>query len=57
MALRRPSTDELNDAWSEIDQNYKELIETMTIAKVDFKVVATASKNRSDFELRKNEWL
>ena len=57
MALRRPNTDELNDAWSEIDKNYKELIETMTIAKVDFKVVATASKNRSEFELRKNEWL
>ena len=57
MALRRPNTDELNDAWSENDQNYEELIETMTIAKVDFKVVATASKNRSDFELRKNEWL
>ena len=57
MALRRPNTDELNGAWSEIDQNYKELIETMAIAQVDFKVAATASKNRSEFELRKNEWL
>ena len=57
MALRRPNTDELNDVWSEIDQNYKEIIETMTIAKVDLKVVATASKNKSKFELRKNEFL
>ena len=57
MALRRPNTDELNDVWSEIDQNYKELIETMKIVKVDCKVVATASKNKSEFELRKIEFL
>ena len=57
MALRRPNTDELNDVWSEIDQNYKKLIETMTIAKVDYKVVSTASKNKSEFEWRKNEFL
>ena len=29
----------------------------MTISKVDFKVVATSSKNKSKFELRKNEFL
>ena len=57
MALRRPNTDELNDVWSEIDQNYKKLIETMTIAKVDYKVLSTASKNKSEFEWRKNEFL
>ena len=57
MALRRPNTDELNDVWSEVDQNYKELIETMTIAKVNHKVVDAASKNKSEFELRKNEFL
>ena len=57
MALRQPNTDELNDVWSEIDQNYKELIETMTISKVDFKVVSTSFKNKSKFELRKNEFL
>ena len=34
MALRPPNADELNDVWLEIDQNYKELIET--IAKVDY---------------------
>ena len=31
-------------------KTYKEIMKTMTIAKIDFEVVATASKNNSEFE-------
>ena len=61
MGLRQPNTDELRSALQEVKQIYSDFLEALILAlilaKVDNRTVAAVEQNKSEFDVRKAEWL
>ena len=56
MSLRNPDLDKLNTVFDKIDQEHKTLIDSMIDNCVDSTLIAAVTRNKFEFDTRREEW-